>query len=283
MPVMIRSGANPRPLLLRHMRFGSFAAFTLAMALPVAAHSAPPDPSEVPSPRMLVIATVDNMQAAQREAHRAANLLDYPIAMETMTKAAARRNYVGAVITLLRAPHGKTAVTSYLGDTRDAQAELVKVRKYFPKAILVAAGIGPDAQDAGEAPYYRAGLLIVGSHAAYAPALAAAKAFSRASGIAYDAQGMIYDKKRGLIWPDDSSDEAYAGQYAPRRYDECGGKPCVTVERSEAYDGFRPGLYIVVAGIVGRDDDADGRLEAARAIVPSSYVKQTTLYMGCMH
>ena len=35
-------------------------------------------------------------------------------------------------------------------------------------------------------------------------------------------------------------------------------------------------------GIVGQDD-ADVRLAAARAIVPSAYVKQTTLYMGCMH
>ena len=232
---------------------------------------------------MLVIATVDNIQAAQREARRAATLLDYPIALETMTKASARRNYVGSVITLLRAPHGQTAVTSYLGDARDAEVELVKVRKYFPKAILVASGLDLDGPDVADAPYYHAGLLIVGSHGAYAPALAAAKAFSRASGIAYDAQGMIYDKKRGLIWPDDSSDETWAGQYAPRRYDQCRSGPCVTVERSEAYDGFRPGLYIVVAGIVGHDDESDARLKAARAIVPSAYVKQTTLYMGCMH
>ena len=104
----------------------------------------------------------------------------------------------------------------------------------------------------------------------------------RASGIEYDGRGLIYDAKRGLIWPDDSDDETYAGQYAPRRDDWCRDKACVSVERSEAYEGFRPGLYIVVAGIVGRKD-AGARLEAARRIVPTAYVKETTLYMGCMH
>jgi hypothetical protein len=266
------------------MRFSPLASIlAFAVALPAPAFSATSEASEIVAPRMVVIATLDNVEAARREARRAATLLDYPVAQETMTRVSARRNYVGAVITLLRVAKGKIAVTSYLGDAADAEDELVRVRKYFPTAIVVATTVDPDAKDAGDAPFFRAGILVVGSYASYPAALAAAKAFSRASGVAYESQGMIYDKKRGLIWPDDSSDEVYAGQYAPRRYDQCGDKSCVTIERSAAYEGFRPGLYIVVAGIVGRDSDGEARLKAARAIVPFAYVKQTTLYMGCMH
>ena len=157
-------------------------------------------------------------------------------------------------------------------------------RKTYPKAVSVPTTVRADARGIEDAAHFRTGLLIVGSHGTYKAALAAAKAFGAASGIAYDSQGMIYDAKRGLILPDDSDDEAYAGQYMRRRHDTCsGGNTCVSVERSEAYEGFRPGLYIVVAGVVGYGAEADERLKAARKIVPSAYIKQTTLYMGCIH
>jgi hypothetical protein len=271
------------------------AVIALAVAIPGAAFAAPPasvaaeqagapEADAIKMPRMIVIATVDGLEAGRREARRAAKLLGHALAVETLEKAPARREYVGAVITLLRRADGRIAVTTYLGDDKDTAAELEAVRKAFPKAVSVATTVRADARGADEVPFFRTGLLIVGSHGAYRDALAAAKAFSAASGIAYDSQGMIYDAKRGLILPDDADDDIYAGQYVRRRYDTCGGgKPCVTVERSEAYEGFRPGLYIVVAGVVGRGAEADERLKLARKIVPSAYIKQTTLYMGCIH
>jgi hypothetical protein len=135
-----------------------------------------------------------------------------------------------------------------------------------------------------DGPYIRAGLLVVGSHRSYHAAVRAAKTFSDASGLRYSSQGMIFDKSRGLIIPDDDPDEAYRGRYVPRRYDNgCDQQRCVTVERSGGYDGFRPGLYIVVAGILGRDADANARLKQAQRIVPTTYVRQTILYLGCMH
>jgi hypothetical protein len=133
-------------------------------------------------------------------------------------------------------------------------------------------------------PYIRAGILVVGSHRSYYAAVRVAKTFSDASGISYSSQGMIFDESRGLIIPDDDPDEPYRGQYVPRRYDDgCDQGRCVTVERSDAYDGFRPGLYIVVAGILGRDAEAKARLKQAQRIVRTAYVRQTILYMGCMH
>lgn len=263
----------------------------LAVAIPrlvptasAAEQSGPPEADSIKVPRMIVIATVDDLEAAGREARRAAKLLRHALAVETLTKAPSRREYVGHVITLLRRADGRIAITTYLGDAKDTAAELAKVRKTFPKAVSVATTIRADAFGAEEAAHFRTGLLIVGSHGTYRAALAAAKAFSAASGIAYDSQGMTYDAKRGLILPDDSDDEIYAGQYMRRRYDSCSGNDtCVSVERSEAYEGFRPGLYIVVAGVVGHGAEADERLKVARKIVPSAYIKQTTLYMGCIH
>lgn len=243
------------------------------------------EPESIKVPRMIVIATLDGIEAGRREARRAAKLLGYALAVETLTKAPARREYVGHVITLLRRADGRIAVTAYLGDEKDTAAALATVRKAFPTAVSVATTVRADARGADEVPYVLAGLVIVGSHATYRAAVAAAKAFGAASGIAYESQGMIYDAKRGLILPDDDDDEIYAGHYVRRRYDTCGsrGNPCVTVERSDAYEGFRPRLYIVVAGVVGRGAEADERLKLARKFVPSAYIKQTTLYMGCIH
>jgi hypothetical protein len=131
--------------------------------------------------------------------------------------------------------------------------------------------------------FERAGILVVSSHRSYASARRAAQSFSRRSGIAFDTRGLIFDERRGLIWPDGFDDELYAGGYAPRRYDECGDSGrCVSIERSDGYEGFQPGLYIVVAGIVGADAPP-ARLTSARRYAPDAYVKETTLYMGCMH
>lgn len=247
-----------------------------------AEQSGPLEAEDIKVPRMIVIATVDGLEAGRREARRAAKLLGHALAVETLTKAPTRREYVGSIITLLRRADGRIAVTTYLGDEKDTTAELETVRKAFPKAISIATTLPPGARSGDE--YMRTGLLIVGSHGSYRDALAAAKAFGTTSGIAYDSRGMIYDAKRGLILPDDSDDDVLAGQYVRRRYDTCGrgSTPCVTVERSEAYEGFRPGLYIVVAG-VGSGAEADERLKLARKIVPSAYIKQTTLYLGCIH
>jgi len=138
-----------------------------------------------------------------------------------------------------------------------------------------------------DTPFYRLGILVLGSYRSYDEALRAAKLFSARSTYPYGSRGMVYEKKRGLIWPDGSRDEAWAGLYAPRRYDnECdirNSRPCVTVERSEGYEGFTPGLYIVVGGVLGRDRQRVERLAAARKIVPEAYVKQTTIYLGCTH
>lgn len=140
-----------------------------------------------------------------------------------------------------------------------------------------------DPAVADDEPYVSAGILVASSHRSYAGALRAAQTFSRKAAIPYDSRGLILDEERGLIWPDDSEDDIWAGQYAPRRYDECVDGPCVTIERSDGYEGFKSGLYIVVAGITRSDVESASRLASARRHAPGAYVRQTVLYMGCMH
>jgi hypothetical protein len=246
------------------------------------------DPDRIRKPHMVVLMTSGDEAAARASANRAADRLGYAVAPDTLRKPATRRVYVGAVVTLQRSRGDEFAVVSYMGDEPEALKALAEGRKYFPRARIVPVELPKRGTDEWiDAPFYRLGILILGSYRSYDEALRAAKSFSTRSTYPYGSRGMVYEKERGLIWPDDSLDEAWAGRYAPRRYDnECDirdARPCVTVERSEGYEGFSPGLYIVVGGVLGRDKRRAERLAEARKIVPNAYVKQTTIYLGCTH
>jgi hypothetical protein len=161
-----------------------------------------------------------------------------------------------------------------------------KGRRPPPEAEQEGAQAAPQ-EESPDAQFARMGVLVIGSYRSYGAAFRAARSYSQRSGHPYDSRGMVYDEKRGLIWPDDSEDEIWAGSYAPRRYDdECApwkGSPCVTVERSAEYEGFAPGFYIVVDGILDYSVERVQRLAAARRLVPGAYVKDTDIYIGCMH
>jgi hypothetical protein len=260
-------------------------AAVLALATPVGAQ--PPDPETIRKPHLVVLATTRDEASGRQEANRAADRLGYALARDTLRKPLLQRTYVGAVITLQRGSDDRFAVTSYLGDRADAAKALAEARKHYPGARLAPVVLPKDATDEWiDSPFYRLGILILGSYRSYEDALRAARSFSERSGQPYGSRGMIYEKERGLIWPDDKDDEAWAGHYAPRRDNECSvtdKKACITIERSEGYEGFTPGLYIVVGGVLGRDEQRAERLAAARKIVPGAYLKQTTIYLGCTH
>jgi hypothetical protein len=130
-------------------------------------------------------------------------------------------------------------------------------------------------------------LIILGSNPKYEVILREAKEISKKTGIPYCSRGMIFDKKRGLIWPDNFEDEMWAGGYAPRRYNtQCdaeAGRETITIEYSSAYKGFTKGLFIIVGGIQDDDKAAAKMIKKYKRVVPDAYVKKTPIYMGCMH
>jgi hypothetical protein len=58
----------------------------------------------------------------------------------------------------------------------------------------------------------------------------------------------------------------------------------VSVERSDAYESFRSGLFVVIAtsGEPGSAEVASS-LKKARAVYPDAYVNEEKVYHGCMH
>ncbi len=133
-------------------------------------------------------------------------------------------------------------------------------------------------------------VIILGSFKDYRSALNAAKDVSAKTGTPFSKRDMVYDKKKGLIFPEDYQDESFAGSYVSRRSnDDCdeGQASCVTIERSEAYEGMGPDYYILVGGIyaVGPEENAlvAKALKTFRASVPEAYAKISKIYMGCQH
>jgi hypothetical protein len=131
-------------------------------------------------------------------------------------------------------------------------------------------------------------LLILGVSRNHAGLQADAKKAAAELGYAFSDRGLVYDDEKGLRWPDDDADEAWAGGYFQRRSDDCGPGPgsangCITIEKSDAYHGLKPGYFVIVAGVLGEEDDARKRLADVRHVVRDAYLSETTVYMGCIH
>lgn len=130
---------------------------------------------------------------------------------------------------------------------------------------------------------------ILSVYRSFEAARADAEKISKASKVPFSMEDRVYDKKRGLIYPDDYADEAFRGGYVARRYDKTvlgeSDKMVayLSVEKSEAYEGFKPGFYMVVAGILETRAEALKRTEKFKKWAPTAYAKKTRIYMGCLH
>ncbi len=165
-------------------------------------------------------------------------------------------------------------------------------KAFFLFLLLIAfSGVGRAADDDFDPKLLTRDRMIVilGSFKDFKEAKSHAQAVSRTSGVPFSLQGMIYDKKRGLILPDDDSDAIYAGSYILRRYNMTvlpGSKDkseFISVERSDAYPNLRPGYYIVVGGLYDTPREANRALARFRLPAADAYTKKTRVYMGCMH
>lgn len=132
-------------------------------------------------------------------------------------------------------------------------------------------------------------VVILSVYPKFSEAFDDAKKISKASGVAFSMEGRVFDKKRGLIYPDNFDDEVFRGQYVARREHvtvlpgENSEREYLSVERSDGYDGFKKGYYIVVAGIHSSPAAAQTQVKKFTAWAPTAYAKKTRIYMGCMH
>ncbi|MFN9113711.1 MAG: hypothetical protein ACK5XN_26890 [Bacteroidota bacterium] len=125
--------------------------------------------------------------------------------------------------------------------------------------------------------------LIAGSLTDYASALQQAQKVAKGAGLKLDLRGLRPVPKVGLSFDDTLcvNEWGEAPCYVARgRYDN---GSYISIEYSDAYAGFRPGYYIVVAhsGEAGKTPAAV--LSGVRRIVPSAYIKSSKVYMCCMH
>jgi len=131
-------------------------------------------------------------------------------------------------------------------------------------------------------------VVILGSYKDFHEAKRKAEGIARSSKVPFSMQGMIYDKKRGLILPDDDSDPTYAGSYIHRRFNTGASDldvdtEFISIERSEAYDGFNPDYYIIVGGIYPTAKEAAKSVKRFSKTAPEAYSKKTRIYLGCIH
>ena len=130
-------------------------------------------------------------------------------------------------------------------------------------------------------------VVILSAYKDFKPAKADAERIAKASGVPFSMNGMIYDKK-GLRFPDNYEDEVFAGVYISRRFNgtEINGtvvEQNISIEKSDDYQGFAPGYYIVVGCIAESADEGQAQAAKYKKHAPSTYVKKTELFLGCMH
>ncbi len=154
-------------------------------------------------------------------------------------------------------------------------------------ALILAATTAARAEELDPAQFEsEKTVVILGCYKAFAPAQKEAQDVARRSGLPFSLRGMKFDRKRGLILPDNDPDPTYAGSYVARRYNAESDEQkagYLSVERSDAYPGFASGLYMVVAGIYDDPKEAAAAVARFKQFIPSAYAKRTKIYMGCMH
>jgi hypothetical protein len=102
--------------------------------------------------------------------------------------------------------------------------------------------------------------------------------------LPFNQLGRIYKKGKGIIVPENSDDEMYAGFYFPRRlFDD--GQYC-SIEMKGFYDSTASkdtSTMILVAAIFTKQKSADSLLQILKPQFANAYTLPSTIYMGCMH
>ena len=165
------------------------------------------------------------------------------------------------------------------------------MRSIFAFIVLLGALLaGPSTSSAKEPDFMENRYVVILSvYKSFPEAREDAEKIGKAAKLPFSMEGRVFDKKRGLIYPDNFDDEVFRGQYVARRYHQTvlkgsdRDREYLSVERSDGYDGFKKGYYIVVAGVHDNSAAATAQTKRFTAWAPTAYPKKTRIYMGCMH
>ena len=126
--------------------------------------------------------------------------------------------------------------------------------------------------------------LILGKSKFYNKVYRQAQSISLASQTPFSLRNHIYDRKKGLILPENDPDEVYAGAYLERIFHtDWNDNPYISIEKSDAYPNLIQGYYIIVAGIYSDVASAEKDLKRYLSLAPQATIQQTEVYLGCRH
>lgn len=121
--------------------------------------------------------------------------------------------------------------------------------------------------------------LIIQSTKSYDKALKKAQLACNKLSLTLDLRNLIQDKNKGLTSNEVCECSEKHG-YIPRgRFDDGN---YISIEFSSAYESFSPGYYIVVVAS-GYNEAVNLMLPKVKVHYKNAYIKNSKVYMGCMH
>ncbi len=135
------------------------------------------------------------------------------------------------------------------------------------------------AQDAE--PFVKKNFVIVQSSKSYRVAKVTAEKAARRLHQPLDFRGLKPNNKSGLTFADSlcENEGGYPCYISRGRFDD---GDYVSIEWSNAINGFTKGYYVVIVG-TGSKEETCLLLKKAKFFFKDAFVKQAEVYIGCMH
>jgi hypothetical protein len=156
--------------------------------------------------------------------------------------------------------------------------------KFIYSLILLFSFVATNAQreTAEERPYVKKSFLIILSSKNYTEAKKIAAEAASKLNIKLDLKGLKPNKESGLTFSTkecEGNGWDYPCYVSRGRYDD---GEFVTIDYSDAFDGFAKGYYIVTTAS-GDAALVKKTLVKVKKMYKTAYIKQTEIYIGCMH
>jgi hypothetical protein len=141
---------------------------------------------------------------------------------------------------------------------------------------VAACSIAQEAQ-----PFVKKSFVIIQSTKNYTIAKLTAEKAAKQLQQKLDLRELKPNKKTGLTFSDSvcENEGGYPCYIARGRFDD---GDYISIEWSNAINGFAKGYYVVIAG-AGSKEETNAILKKAKKFFKMAYVKKADVYIGCMH